>query len=231
MARINKSALTKLEIVTEASKQFLEKGYSNTTVSSIAKALKMSSGNITFHFPSKDHLLAALVDMLCSFQWKQMEKEANDGISSVMAICLELTSMAGAAEDDEVIRDFFISSYTNQLCLGVIRKNDAMRAQEVFKGYRPEWTEEQFAEAEVLVSGIEYSTIMTAGDPVPLETRIKGALNIILDIFGIPEDIRRNKIGKVFAMDYRSIGKQVLADFKEYVKETNDRAFLDLVKR
>ena len=60
---------------------------------------------------------------------------------------------------------------------------------------------------------------MTAGDPVPLETRIKGALNIILDIFGIPEDIRRNKIGKVFAMDYRSIGKQVLADFKEYVKE------------
>ena len=231
MARINKSALTKLEIVTEASKQFLEKGYSNTTVSSIAKALKMSSGNITFHFPSKDHLLAALVDMLCSFQWKQMEKEANDGISSVMAICLELTSKAGAAEDDEVIRDFYISSYTNPLCLGVIRKNDTMRAQEVFKGYRPEWTEEQFAEAEVLVSGIEYSTIMTAGDPVPLETRIKGALNIILDIFGIPEDIRRNKIGKVFAMDYRSIGKQVLADFKEYVKETNDRAFLDLVKR
>ena len=95
----------------------------------------------------------------------------------------------------------------------------------------PEWTEEQFAEAEVLVSGIEYSTMMTAGDPVPLETRIKGALNIILDIFGIPEDIRRNKIGKVFAMDYRSIGKQVIADFNEYVKETNDRAFLDLVKR
>ena len=64
MARINKRALTKLEIVQVASRQFLEKGYSATTVSAISKELGISPGNLTFHFPTKEHLLAELVDLV-----------------------------------------------------------------------------------------------------------------------------------------------------------------------
>ena len=56
MARIDKSALTKAEIIAEATKQFLEKGYSRTTVSAIAKELSMSPGNLTFHYPTKEHM-------------------------------------------------------------------------------------------------------------------------------------------------------------------------------
>ena len=100
MARIDKRAITRLEIVQEASKQFLEKGYTATTISAISKALEMSPGNLTFHYPTKEHLLAALVDLLCNFQWKMMEKEANEGSSSVMAICLELTTIASICEQD-----------------------------------------------------------------------------------------------------------------------------------
>ena len=231
MARIDKSALTKMEIVAEATKQFLEKGYNNTTLASIAKALDMSHGNLTFHFPTKDLLLAELVDMLCDFQWKLMEKEADDGLSSVMAICLELTSMLSAAEEDEVIKDFFLSSYFSPVCLAIIRRNDARRAKEVFGKYCSDWTDEQFAEAEILVSGIEYATLMTAGDPVPLEARITGALNSILGIYGVPEEIRNIKLKKVFSMNYTEIGKRTLTDFKKYVTKTNEQAFRALLKR
>ena len=80
MARINKRALTKREIVREATKQFLEKGYSSTAIAAISKAVDMSPGNLTFHFPTKEHLLAELVDLLCRFQWKRMEEEADEGI-------------------------------------------------------------------------------------------------------------------------------------------------------
>ena len=230
MARIDKSALTKTEIVTEATKQFLEKGFTRTAVSSIAKELHMSTGNLTFHYPTKDHLLAELVDMLCEFQWKEMEREADDGISSVLAVCLELTAMVGACEDDEIIKDFILSSYTSPLCLAVIRKNDTERAKRVFKDYCPDWTHEQFAGAEVLVSGIEFATLMTAGDPISLETRIAGAIHNILGIYGVPADVRELKIKKVFAMDYRSIGKNAIADFKNHVAQTNEQAFRDLLK-
>ncbi len=231
MSRIDKSALTKAEIIAEATKQFLEKGYSNTTISSIAKELDMSPGNLTFHYPTKEHLLAVLVDMLCDFQWKMMEEEANDGVSSVMALCLELTTMTSACDDDDVIKDFFLSAYSSPMCLDIIRKNDAERAKKVFREYRPEWTDEQFSEAEILVSGIEYATLMTAGDPVPLETRISGALNNILGIYGISEEARNIKLQKVFSMDYKNLCKQVLDDFKKYVVKTNAQTFRSLLKR
>lgn len=231
MARIDKGALTKVEIITEATQQFLEKGYSNTTVSAIAKGLEMSQGNLTFHFPTKEHLLSELVDMLCDYQWKMMKDEANDGMSLIMAICLELTAMTCACEDDEVIKDFFLSAYTSPMCLGIIRRNDAKRAREVFGEYRPDWTDEQFDAAEVIVSGIEYATLMAAGEPVPLETRITTALRSILTIFNVPEEIQNAKLQKVFAMDYMNVGKRVLANFKKYVAKTNDKAFYDLIKR
>ena len=231
MARIDKGALTKNEIITEATRQFLEKGYSNTSISAVAKGLEMSQGNLTFHFPTKEHLLAVLVDRLCDFNWKWMEREANDGISSVMAICLELTAMVGASECDEVIKDFFISAYSSRMCLEIIRRNDAKRAKEVFASYRPDWTDMQFAESEILVSGIEYATLMTTDDGVPLETRIAGALHNILGIYGVPEKVRSMKIQKVFAMDYRNIGKQVLVEFKKHVEKANDEAFRVLIGR
>ncbi|MBR2042210.1 MAG: TetR/AcrR family transcriptional regulator [Oscillospiraceae bacterium] len=230
MARIDKRALTKLEIVQEASKQFLEKGYTSTTISAISKELDMSPGNLTFHFPTKEHLLAELVELLCSFQWNMMEKEADEGYSSVMAICLETASMASACENDNVIKDFFISAYCSPLCLEIIRKNDVKQAKKVFGEYRSEWTDEQFEEAGILCSGIEYATLMTAGNTVSLETRISGALNSILAIYGIPEETRKIKNQKVFAIDYRNLGKRVLSEFKEYVEKANEQALQDLLK-
>ena len=75
---LRKVLTQKVEIITEATQQFLEKGYSNTTVSAIAKGLEMSQGNLTFHFPTKEHLLSELIDMLCDYQWKMMKDEANE---------------------------------------------------------------------------------------------------------------------------------------------------------
>lgn len=231
MARINKSALTKLEIIQVASKMFLEKGYSNTSIKMVCDELDMSPGNVTFYFRTKEHLLAELVDMLCNFQRKMIEKEVDDGLSSVMAICLELASMAVMCEEDDHAKDFYFSAYSSPLCLEIIRNNDAERSKEVFKDYCPEWVEEQFLEAEVLVSGVEYATLMTVGDALSLETRIAGALNNILGIYKVPEELRRVKIDRVLAMDYRKLGRRVLRDFKKYVEQANEQALIDLLRR
>ena len=135
----------------------------------------------------------------------------------------------GACEQDPVIKDFFLSAYSSPMCLEIIRRNDTARARRVFAHYCPDWSQEQFAEAEILCSGIEYATLMTANDPVTLETRISGALTNILGIYGIPEELRQSKIRRVFAMDYRNLGKQTLTNFRQYVAEANDQAFRELL--
>ncbi len=209
---------TKNKILRVSTTMFLEVGYSKTSPQMIAKELKVSTGNLTYYYPTKEHLLAVLTDLLCKYQWKMIKDEADDGISSLLALCFELMTMAAACEESEVAKDFFVSTYQSPKCLEIIHNNDTARAKEVFAEYCPDWTDEQFREAEILVAGIEHATLNAIDKTVPLETRISGALNTIMSIYNVPEEIRRIKIEKVLAMDYRSIGKRIFNEFKEYVE-------------
>ena len=206
---------TKLEIIQTATRMFLKNGYSATSIKAIANALDMSTGHLTFYFPAKENLLAELVDMLCNFQWALMKQHVEEGES----------------EENELTKDFFISAYTHALTLEIIRKNDAQRAKLVFAEYCPGWSDRQFAEVETLVSGIEYATLMTTDDSVPIDMRISGALNSIMMLYQVPEEIRRQKIQRVLAMDYRAIGCTVLQEFMAYIEETNEQAFEELLRR
>lgn len=229
MIRVDRAELTRNEVIRVAANRFLNDGYTKTTVASMAKALNMSTGNMTFYFATKEHMLAELVNMLVKYQWSRMESEAGEG-SSIMAICLELTAMAAICDTNAAAKDFYLSTYSSPMCLEIIRKNDTARAKEVFAQYCPDWTDEQFAEAEVLVSGIEYATLMTVGDPVSLETRIAGALNGILQIYKLPEETRRVKIRRVLAMDYRAIAERMLTELKQFVIDTNEQALAALYR-
>lgn len=230
MARIDKSALTKTEIVQEASKQFLEKGYSHTTLSAISKELDMSPGNLTFHFPTKEHLLAELVAMLCDFRQVLLEEVA-EGTSSLMAYCLELVTTAAASDQDKVAKDFFLSAYRSQATMEMLRKRDKMRSKVLFKEFCPDWTDDRFEEAVTLVSGIKYATLMTTAESAPLPLRITGALNAILSIYQVPKEKRDEKLAKALTMDYRALSLRVLKEFREYVDQTTEQALLDLMAR
>lgn len=229
MARIDKSKLTKLEIIRVASRRFLEKGYSNTTVKAISDELEMSTGNLTFHFPTKEHLLAELVKMLRSFQWELIEKEADEGVSSMLAICVELMTVASACEESEVAKDFFLSTYSSPICVDYIRSSAVKRAKIIFKEYCGDWTEEQYVEAEILISGINYATLMTTDTTVPLETRIRGALNHIMMIYNVPENLRKEKIEKVLSINCRELGKRIFGEFTEYVDKCAEDALKEIL--
>lgn len=227
MAR-RKIKTTKHDIVRCALNLFLERGFSATTAIHIADAVDISTGNLTYYFPTKEHLLAELVDMLCQFEWNMMEEEAKESTSSLLAVCLELVTIAAACEQDAVAKDFFLASYRNQMTMELIRKNDKQRAMGVFREFCPDWTEEQYESAETLVSGIEYATLLTTEHSAPLETRIAAALEAILMIYQVPEQLRRQKIEKVLALDYRKLSLRILAEFRAYVDHKTEQALIDL---
>ncbi len=232
MAHINKMRPnTKLEIIRLAAHLFIEEGYSKTTFARVARELDLSTGNITFYFPSKDHLLAVLVEEMFDFQTWLMEYEAKEGASSLLSYCLELTSIAAACEDDEVTKDFFSSAYSSSMILDLIRENDTEKTKAVFGSFRPEWTDEDWRATENIVSGIEYATIMTCENDTPLAKQIEKALDSILMLYGVPEELRRQKIGKVLAMDYRGIGKRILNGFKEYIDKVNEENLKNAYKK
>lgn len=223
MARKKVNNAIKMAMVRVANRMFLERGFSNTSVKAIAQELGISTGHITFYYPTKEHLLAILVEKLCDFQWQMMNQTVDEGKTSLMAICLELVAMAAICEENEIAKDFYLSSYTNPMCLEIIRKSDTRRAKEVFGEYCTGWNEEDFAEAETLVSGIEYATLMTTPASASLETRIAGALNQIMTLYNVPANVRKMKIDKVLAMDYGNIGRRIFTEFTEYIDSENSR--------
>ena len=106
----------------------------------------------------------------------------------------------------------------------------AARAKQVFRKYCPDWTEEKFAETEALVSGIEYATLVGVGDPVPVEDRLRRAIDTILYLYNVPEDIRAAKIRRVFELNYKGVSKTVMEGFRQFVSETNEQAMEALYK-
>ena len=222
---MQKSVKTRFEIIQTATRMVWEKGYSRTSIKMIAKELDVSTGNLTYYFPTKEHLLYVIVDDLCEFQRKLIADEAKEGISTVLGVCLEMMTMASACESNPIAKDFFISSYQSPMTLKLIRENDTERSKEVYKDYCKGWTDEDFTEAEILVSGIEYATLMSLDENVSLEKRISGALDKILIIYGVPEDIRKTKIKKALSFDYKNMGERIFKEFKEYVDKTTEEAF------
>ncbi|MBQ4091141.1 MAG: TetR/AcrR family transcriptional regulator [Clostridia bacterium] len=223
MAHINKRrSNTRLQIIKLAAHLFIEEGYSVTTIHKIAKTLDLSPGNITFYFPTKEHLLAVLTGEMFDFQNWLMEKEAEEGASSLLSYCLELTSIAAACEQDEVTKDFFASSYSSPMILQLIRENDTEKTKRIFADFRPEWKDEDWRATENIVSGIEYATIMTCEADTPLDMQIERALDSILMLYGVPLELRRQKIEKVLKLDYRGIGARILRGFKEYIDRVNE---------
>ena len=191
----------------------------------------MSPGNLTFHFPTKEHLLAELVAMLCDFRQVLLEEEVAEGTSSLMAYCLELVTTAAASDQDEVAKDFFLSAYRSQATMEMLRKRDKMRSKVLFKEFCPDWTDDRFEEAVTLVSGIKYATLMTTAESAPLPLRITGALNAILSIYQVPKERRDEKLAKALGLDYRKLSLRILKEFREYVDRSTEQALLDLMAR
>ena len=218
MAR-RRTNTTKAEIIRTAVHLFLEKGYSATSPKAICDELNLSTGNLTYYFQTKEQLLSVLVQMLCGFQWKCLQEVVEEGHTSVLAVCLELTFIAAMCEESEIARDFYLAAYSHPHTLEIIRKNDTQRAKAVFGQYCPDWTDAQYAAAEILVSGIEYATLMPTELPVTLEARITAAIDSILTAYNVPEPLRREKIQKALSLDYRGIGRQMLHNFKTYAWE------------
>ena len=231
MPHINKKRPnTRLQIVQLAAKYFIESGYSKTSLSGLAKELDLSTGNITFYFPTKEHLLAVLVDELFDFQNIVMDHAAEEGKSSLLAYCLELTAIVAACEESEVARDFYASSYTQPMTLELIRRNDTEKTKEVFASYQPDWTDIQWLATENIVSGIEYATIMTREENTPLALQIEKTLDTILYLYGVPRELRAQKIEKVLNMDYRALGQNLLMEFKEYIEKVNEENLKNAVR-
>ncbi len=214
---------TKYDIIRVASEYFVERGYSVTSPNMIAKELNISTGNVTYYFPSKEHVLLVVTEMIEDYYRRIFVDENNEGKDSLKAACLEFMTIAAACEENPVAKDLFTSISESEVCREYVRKSRIERKRRILKKYCADWSEEKYTLTELMVMGIHYSMLMTEDRIVPLETRMPAALHLILGMYDIEEETRKNVIDSVLQIDYRSLAKKVSDGFIEYVKVTNEK--------
>ena len=220
---------TKYEILQAASEFFFNVGFSATSPKMIAEELGLSTGNITYYFPSKEHLLLAVVEHICDFQLKMLEEQDDIGTDSIASLCLETMTVAVACDESLIARDFFNAAFQSELCRNYLRQNHVERAKKVFKEWCSNWTDEQYEEAELLVMGLQYAAIAPNDAQLSTKTRVFGSLNQILGIYNIDEQTRQKEIQKVLDRDCRGISRQVLQAFVAYIKKANEEKLLQML--
>lgn len=211
---------TKYEIIQLASELFLSVGYSATSPKMIADELDISTGNITYYFPSKEHLLLEIVEMLCDFQWEMITQAGND-TDNISSFCLEMMTVASACDENEIARDFFTAVFQSEMCRNYLRKHHEERAKKIFARECADWTDERFTEVEILVMGLQYTSIVATDANVALERKMRNALYHILSIYNVDDKTRKAEIDNVLSLDYWESGKTVLQDFIKHVEDTN----------
>ena len=214
---------TKYEIIQVAYKFFLEQSYTNTSLHKIAKELKISLGNLTYHFPTKEHLLLGIVERMVDFKDSEYQKNASQGIESISSICLDFMTVVSGCQESPRAKDLFIAIYSSEMCRSYFQKKRIERAKKILSEQRAGWTEKQFKFIELMVTGIYLSTITTSDDFLPLEIRLPEALYLLLEIYGVDEATRRREVAKILQLDYRQIGKKMYEAFIDYVEEINDK--------
>ena len=214
--RTKNTTNTRYEILQCATRLFLEKGYTDSYVTTISKTLQISTGNLTFWFPTKEHILAELVRELFAFQWEVEEKEQD-----LLAVYLfELALIASVCEDNPNIKDLILAVYTHSLSLAVIREYDTKRAKSTFGKYCTAWTDADYMLAENVASGIEYAMFRTENtESVTFEQRVTSSLDAIMKLYEVPKEDRDKLIAEVMVMDYRGKGSRVFEMFCGFVEE------------
>ena len=97
MARKSNQKTTRDQIIKTAVELFLENGFFKTTSLAICKRVGIATGNLTFYFPTKEHILAELVRIMGEFQWEIVGRETSDRYS-ILDYCLEFTAMASISD-------------------------------------------------------------------------------------------------------------------------------------
>ncbi len=218
MTQPTKICPTKIKIIKLANSMFFMDGFTQTTARKIAEKLGISTGNLTFHFPTKEHLLLELVREMCELQWETTLGYVEEGTPPLLAYALEITVQTAICNFDETMRDIYTAAYTIPITLAEIREWDSKKAKKLFFEYNPDWCDHDYVLAENNASGIELAALMTeCNEELSLDDKIASTLDSLMRLYNVPEKERVDTINYVLSMDYMSISEDILEKFRQSI--------------
>lgn len=224
MARRRHVNTTKAEIIQVGIHLMLEKGFTATTIKEISEILGISKGNITFYFPTKEHLLLELTKEILDFHMKCIETVQQSGYSNLFAYCWEVVAQIGVCEDDEKMRDLYLAVYSHPRTVAMVKEWTANKNYILLKDRMPDWTQERFRLVENVACCIERSALTEpCTESYTFKKKVLLTVDSLLRLYDVEKKEREEVFVQIMQMDYHEIGKVLHRRFAEYTEKTNEK--------
>ena len=202
---------TRQRIERAAIKLYLANGVEATTNKMLTSVAQVSPGSLGNAYSTKEDLLLVCCEYVAKKQ-KKFFADLKEKYSYIDLYALDVAVELFMCENNPSIKDVYSKSYSMPRTMEYIRNAFYKKSEEVFKEHLPNWTEQDFFEAEITKSGIMFGYIMESANPYfTQEHKIKRCLTSILKLYEFEPDERKRIIERVVAEDIETYSKQFVA--------------------
>lgn len=212
-----------------AMKMFLEKGFTNTSAKAISNELNISTGNLTFYYPTKEHILLELTKDITEFHTKCINKVSKEH-DDLFSYCWEISSQIMLCEENEQAKDLYLAIYSYPMTLYYVKDWTAEKNKKILGERLSDWTLERFRRVENVTCCIERSALTEpCTENYTIEDKIRLILTCLLKIYDISFEEREKVINEILKTDYHKMGHDLLKQLTKYVEKQNKQALNEAI--
>ena len=213
MAIRSDGIITEKRILQTCVRLFIENGYHKTTTSQILKEAQVSSSSFQNLFHSKEGVLLELVKFMFESQFGMARNVAGTKLPKVYIYAAETALQITLTELNENLRDIYLEAYSLDITLDYIQKATAKELKELFGGYQPGLTEQDFYELEFGTAGLMRGYMAnTCTDEFTLDRKLNKFVTLALRGYKVPEDEIDKVLAFIAGLDMRSIARSVMEE-------------------
>ena len=206
-------------IIDSAVRNFLVRGFHNTSAKMICEEVGISPGNLTFWFPTKADILLEFTKKIMDYHTKFIEYNKSKNEDNLYTYCLEIIVQIALCEERENIRDIYYSMYSEPLTMAYLKDWTAEKNFDILGSYLPDWDLKRFRRAANVTCCIERSALAEpCTEEYTLEDKIWLTLTCLLKIYDFPEDERERVISEILASDYQKIKTEMLSQLDKFLE-------------
>ncbi len=210
------SELSRQIIINKSARLFLEKGFTNTTIKNIARAINASTGAITSHFHTKEDILCELVNLMVDHQFASAGEFLNGKTNDKLFLyAAETVLQLHIVESSEHLRDIYTAAYSLPKTSLLIQEAVTGKTKGIFQEYLPEKESKDFYLLEIATGGIMRG-FMTVPCNIwfSMDVKVEAFLKTTMTLYSVPPEKIEESIAFVKSIDYDAL-----------VKSTIDRLF------
>jgi AcrR family transcriptional regulator len=222
----------KNRVLKVAGKLFVQQGYSKTTIKQIIKEAHITTGSLYHFFKNKEDILmhisrdvfAVAAGMSDGF----IRNDDDPGLRFSLEIAMQLYCMLHY----EKIAEIYHAAYNSWHISELIVRLGSIRNEELFKGYNPDFTKDDYHARTLAIKGIFHSfadELVNAGRNVDDE-RIYVIVEMMLLIFNVsPDQVKKiiKKTRRIISINTSSSKKTSALIHSELISSDSLRAVLD----